>query len=65
MVNDSTNSLFKLRSISNPKKELGDTFNKLRELPWVFDKTVEKILLILLLAWTFYSVYKIFWVCGW
>jgi hypothetical protein len=51
-----------LRQITKPKKELGDTFRNYIKLAWYFEKGYEKLILIAIVLWGIYAVYRIFWV---
>ena len=45
-----------IRSLTdNPRRQMGDYI----KLPWVFEKFYEKIILVLLVAWSLYALMKI------
>lgn len=54
-----TNEIFNLRGITNPKWKLSETIDKMKKLPWVFDTWYDKLIILILLAWAFYSVYRL------
>lgn len=57
---NTTNSAFDLRSITNPRKEIGNVFRDWIRLTWGFNRGYEKLILVAMAFWTVYSLFKIF-----